>query len=57
MALLAGGRLRCLEPSEHTRTNIAVIEGFLGSCIQIERLAEDDWSVSVRGQRGSGSGF
>lgn len=51
LALGAGGRFRTVEPSEHTRTNAAVLERFLGPVVAFQELAKDRWEVTVRGRR------
>jgi len=47
MALGAGGRFRTLEPTGHTRTNIATIQRFLDVEIGIQPLS-GSFEVSVR---------
>jgi RNA 3'-terminal phosphate cyclase (ATP) len=48
LVLGAGGRFSTLAPSEHLRTNAAVIAAFLGERVQIQ-AADDRWLVGVQG--------
>lgn len=45
LALAGGGRFLTLTPSEHTRTNIAVIERFLDGSFEIEEKGNGQWLV------------
>ena len=47
MALAGGGSFRTLEPSRHTRTNIAVIGHFLGVAISARPLERGAWQIAV----------
>ncbi|MGD8542708.1 MAG: RNA 3'-terminal phosphate cyclase [Desulfobacteraceae bacterium] len=47
MALAGGGSFHTLEPSRHTRTNIAVIGHFLGAAITARPLEQGAWQIAV----------
>lgn len=47
MALAGGGSFRTLAPSEHTKTNIEVIERFLDLEIRSEQISEDVWQITI----------
>ena len=47
MALASGGSFHTLEPSRHTRTNIAVIGHFLGIAITARPLEQGVWCIAV----------
>lgn len=47
MALAGGGCFRTLSPSLHTRTNIGVINQFMGLAIDVKRQGENDWVISL----------
>jgi len=47
MALASGGSFHTLEPSRHTRTNIAVIGHFLGVAITARPLEKGAWCIAV----------
>ena len=47
LALGAGGRFRTGEPSEHTRTNAAIIARFLGEVVAFTKQADATWLVEV----------
>ena len=51
LALGAGGRFRTVKPSDHSRTNAAIIERFLGPVVEFSELGADRWDVMVRGRR------
>ena len=55
LALGAGGRFRTGEPSEHARTNAAIIARFLGEVVMFTREASGTWQVEVRGRDAAGS--
>jgi RNA 3'-terminal phosphate cyclase (ATP) len=48
MALAGGGSFHTLEPSRHTRTNIAVIGQFLDVAITARPLEHGAWCIAVR---------
>jgi len=48
MALGAGGRFRTLSPTQHTLTNIEVIQKFLDVEITCEKEEERIWKIEVR---------
>lgn len=48
LALAGNGEFTTLRPSEHTTTNIGVIEMFLPVRIHLDRRPGDVWTVSVR---------
>ena len=48
LALAGGGSFTTLEPTEHARTNWAVIRQFTGLDLAIERLDADRWRLEVR---------
>jgi RNA 3'-terminal phosphate cyclase (ATP) len=48
MALAGGGRFRTLSPTQHTTTNIHVIEQFLTIVIDVTQLASDDCTIAIR---------
>lgn len=50
LALGAGGRFRTGPPSEHTRTNAAIIARFLGEVVTMEAEPAGTWMVTVRGR-------
>jgi RNA 3'-terminal phosphate cyclase (ATP) len=50
LALGAGGVFTTGEPSEHTRTNAAVIALFLGDVVTMAEVGEGVWQISVRGR-------
>lgn len=52
LVLGAGGVFRTVEPSQHTRTNAAVIARFLGERVTFTERAGDDWEVTVTPWRG-----
>jgi RNA 3'-terminal phosphate cyclase (ATP) len=45
LAIAGGGRFTTLEPSHHTRTNLAVIEAFRQTSISCRRLSESSWEI------------
>jgi RNA 3'-terminal phosphate cyclase (ATP) len=47
MALAGGGAFVTTSPTQHTRTNIAVIEEFLGVTVALTDLGERGWRVSL----------
>ncbi|WMS88906.1 RNA 3'-terminal phosphate cyclase [Pleionea litopenaei] len=47
MALAKGGEFTTTEPSDHTLTNIAVIEQMLPVQFQVEQLSERQWKIKV----------
>lgn len=47
MALAGGGSLLTMHPTEHTRTNIAVIEKFLPVAFELTELARHRWRIAV----------
>ncbi|MFY9943051.1 MAG: hypothetical protein WAK57_12825, partial [Desulfobacterales bacterium] len=47
MALGGGGSFHTLEPSRHTRTNIAVIGQFLDVAITVRPLEHGAWRIAV----------
>lgn len=48
LALAGGGRFTSLRPSQHTMTNISVIEMFLPVTVHVEQLRGNVWSIRVR---------
>lgn len=48
MALAGRGRFRTLPPTEHTRTNIAMVMRLLDVEIASQELGRDDWQLEVR---------
>lgn len=47
MALAGGGRFTTLRPSQHTTTNIRIIETFLPVRFHVEQCHKDVWSIVV----------
>ena len=47
LALAGGGSFITMAPTEHTRTNIAVIEKFLTVDIALDQLDDKRWRVAV----------
>jgi RNA 3'-terminal phosphate cyclase (ATP) len=47
LALAGSGAIRTLRPSQHTRTNIAVIESFLPVRFRCEQITDDDWRITA----------
>ncbi|MFO7496693.1 MAG: RNA 3'-terminal phosphate cyclase, partial [Desulfobacterales bacterium] len=47
MALARGGSFHTLEPSGHTRTNMAVIGQFLDVAITAQPLKQGAWRIAV----------
>ena len=47
MAIAGGGGFVTTSPTQHTRTNIAVIEEFLGVTVALTDLGKQCWRVSV----------
>ena len=47
MAIAGGGGFVTTSPTQHTRTNITVIEEFLGDTVALTDLGEQCWRVSV----------
>ena len=47
LAIGSGGSYLTTTPSEHTRTNIAVIQQFLNVEIEIEQLTDPTWKICV----------
>lgn len=56
MALAGGGSFRTLSPSQHTLTNIQVIEAFLDVKIECIPKAADVWEISVLSKKNSQKG-
>jgi len=50
LALLAGGRFLTVAPTQHTRTNVEVIEQFLGEVIRLEERSREECLVEVDGR-------
>ena len=50
LALGAGGRFRTSRPTEHSRTNAAVIAAFLGEAVEMAEEGAGTWMVTVRGR-------
>jgi RNA 3'-terminal phosphate cyclase (ATP) len=50
MALAGSGSFRTIAPSQHTRTNIAVIEKFLDVKIECIRIADGVWEIRITGK-------
>jgi RNA 3'-terminal phosphate cyclase (ATP) len=50
LALGAGGRFRTGRPSEHARTNAAIISTFLGERVEMVEAGSGTWTVTVRGR-------
>lgn len=48
MALAGGGRIRTVEPTLHTRTNIEVIKRFLDIDIKVSSVAPKIWQIEFR---------
>ena len=46
-ALAGGGRFRTSKPSQHTLTNIEVIQRFLEVKISVEQLSDTAWEISL----------
>jgi RNA 3'-terminal phosphate cyclase (ATP) len=51
LSLAGGGTFRTLRPSDHTATNIEVIQRFLDVEIRSEEIAADVWQISVQSGR------
>jgi RNA 3'-terminal phosphate cyclase (ATP) len=49
MALGAGGVFRTLEPSQHTLTQLSLLQLFLGTRATVSREAQDVWRIEVGG--------
>jgi RNA 3'-terminal phosphate cyclase (ATP) len=47
MALAGGGKFRTLSPSQHTTTNIKVVQQFLDLDIAVRQLSEHVWEIEV----------
>jgi RNA 3'-terminal phosphate cyclase (ATP) len=47
MAIAGGGRFTTLRPTEHTLTNIGIIEAFMSVRIRVEQAREDFFTISV----------
>jgi RNA 3'-terminal phosphate cyclase (ATP) len=47
LALAGSGSMRTLRPSQHTLTNIAVIESFLPVRFRCEQITDDDWRITA----------
>jgi len=47
LALARGGRFLTTEPTQHTRTNIGIIQQFLHQRIAIEPAGPDRWAITV----------
>jgi len=47
MALLGGGRFRTLAPTPHTLTNIATLEQFLETRVDVGQIDGDVWEVAI----------
>ena len=56
MALVGSGSFRTLEPTQHTTTNIDVIEAFLGPCVTVTRDSESVLVTVEACRPGPGSG-
>jgi len=50
LALGRGGRFRAGKPSEHARTNAAIIAAFLGPVVDLADEGRGAWTVTVRGR-------
>ncbi len=49
MALAGDSRFITLQPSLHTRTNLAVIETFMGSVMTIQQIDDNRWEIYSKG--------
>jgi RNA 3'-terminal phosphate cyclase (ATP) len=47
MALAGGGRLKTMKPTEHTLTNIEVIQKFLDLNFEVTRESDNVWGIEV----------
>lgn len=47
MAMAKGGVFRTLKPSQHTLTNISVIEKFIDQTFQLKELGKDSWEIEL----------
>jgi RNA 3'-terminal phosphate cyclase (ATP) len=47
LALTGGGRFRTLAPTQHTRTQPAVVQAFLGRTVTTTHLDKDVWELAV----------
>lgn len=47
--LAGGGRFRCLTPTEHARTNAAVIEMFTGARFALTKINDREWETAWEG--------
>ena len=47
MAIAGGGRFTTLQPTEHTLTNIGIIEAFMPVRIRVEQDREDIFTISI----------
>jgi RNA 3'-terminal phosphate cyclase (ATP) len=47
---MAGGRFRTIGPTRHTRTNIDVIQKFMGVTVSVTHVEQDQgvWEIDVR---------
>lgn len=54
LALAGGGVFLTLAPSPHTRTNIVIIEQFLGVQIRCQELGVDRWRIAVPARASTG---
>lgn len=51
MVLGGGGRFLTVKPSGHTWTHVELLEGFLGSEIEVREIAERGWEIEVPARR------
>jgi RNA 3'-terminal phosphate cyclase (ATP) len=49
MALAGGGSILTMHPTQHTRTNVAVIEAFLELKFGLTDLGNRRWRIAVKG--------
>lgn len=49
LALAGKGRFRTSQPSQHTLTNIEVVQRFLGEKIEVEQLGNKAWEIRAAG--------
>lgn len=47
MALAGGGSFKTVEPTSHLMTNIRMIRKFIDILIEVERVAERQWTVNI----------
>ena len=52
LALGKGGSFSTLKPSLHTLTNINIIQSFMGCSIDVAKVGDDEYKITVGGKNG-----